>query len=181
MVVHSGPVPDLAGQRAVAVVEATVGPGRLSVGSWGDFWAARARVEKVEARAQTWLVGQQLELVASGGVAREWNGVVAGSRVRVTVRLEPSEPQEAFGAVARVREPPRVIGEPGWLDAGVERVRSGLREAVSGLAEAPRSLLPALVVGDTSLMSEELREQFRVTGLLHLSAVSGANSPLTDA
>jgi competence protein ComEC len=60
----------------------------------------------------------------------------------------------------------------------VERVRAGLRDAVAAQAAAPRALVPALVLGDTSAMTPSLTDQFRVTGLTHLTAVSGANLTL---
>lgn len=56
-------------------------------------------------------------------------------------------------------------------DSGVsDTVRSVFREAA-----ASQPLLPGMVLGDTSLFAPELREAFRVAGLSHLTAVSGAN------
>ncbi len=49
-------------------------------------------------------------------------------------------------------------------------VRSIFREAAS-----TQPLLPGMVLGDTSLFTPELRDAFRVAGLSHLTAVSGAN------
>ena len=54
-------------------------------------------------------------------------------------------------------------------------MRSGLREAVSGLPPNVQGLLPALVVGDTSAMPPLLTSDLRDSGLAHLTAVSGAN------
>ncbi|MEA4945029.1 MAG: ComEC/Rec2 family competence protein [Propionicimonas sp.] len=178
-VTHAGPVPDWARERAVVEVEAVVGPGRLSTATrWGAFWSAPARLESVRGRGQHWALGQQVRLVASGEAASAWSRLVPGSRVHATVRLEPAEPQEPVGAVARAREPPQLVAEPGWVDQGVHRVREGLRQAVAGLPAEPRSIVPALVVGDTARVGPELQERFRVTGLTHLMAVSGANLTL---
>jgi competence protein ComEC len=54
-------------------------------------------------------------------------------------------------------------------------MRSGLREAATGLAPDPRGLLPALVVGDTRNLPPDLVTDLRSSGLAHLTAVSGAN------
>ncbi|MDR1806469.1 MAG: ComEC/Rec2 family competence protein, partial [Propionibacteriaceae bacterium] len=62
----------------------------------------------------------------------------------------------------------------GWR-AAVEHVRQGLRDAVAGAHPDQAALLPALVVGDTTLMSATLKQDFKATGLTHLTAVSGAN------
>jgi len=56
-----------------------------------------------------------------------------------------------------------------------ERVRSGLRDAVSGLPGDARGLLPGLVIGDTSQTPQSLTDAMSATGMTHLSAVSGSN------
>ena len=71
-----------------------------------------------------------------------------------------------------------MVSPPGPVDAVVEQVRAGLRASVAHLDPEPRSLVPALVVGDTMAMPTDLIERFRVTGLTHLTAVSGANLTL---
>ncbi|MFZ1411933.1 MAG: ComEC/Rec2 family competence protein, partial [Micropruina sp.] len=73
---------------------------------------------------------------------------------------------------------PVVVAPPALAEVAVERVRQGLRDAVAGLEPDPRGLVPALVVGDTTAMPADLVEQFRTTGLTHLTAVSGANLTL---
>ena len=78
----------------------------------------------------------------------------------------------------RVRALPTVVAPPGPIDAAVTDVRAGLARAVEGLPDGPRALVPALVVGDTDGMPEQLRADFRTTGLTHLTAVSGANLTL---
>ena len=54
-------------------------------------------------------------------------------------------------------------------------VRAGLRHASAPLPGQAGALLPALVDGDTSGLSTATEQQFRVTGLTHLVAVSGEN------
>jgi competence protein ComEC len=78
----------------------------------------------------------------------------------------------------RVRGGPDVRAPPDASLVLVERVRAGLRTAVSARPPEPRALVPALVLGDTSAMTASLEESFRSTGLTHLTAVSGANLTL---
>ncbi len=176
---HVGALPELAAQRAIVTVEGVLGPGSyVADGGHGSFWWSITRVDRLEGRAQEWLVGQHVRLVSSGEHAQQWRNVVVGSRVRATLRLEPSEPDEAVGAIGRAREPPQVIGEPDWVALAVHRTRESLREAASSLAPEPGALLPALVIGDTSLVTDGLKADFQITGLTHLTAVSGANLTL---
>ncbi len=72
-------------------------------------------------------------------------------------------------------------GKPTWGEATpVQRAAADIR---SGFAEAARAalptdqeaMLPALVLGDTSAVTEQTTAEFRTSGLTHLTAVSGAN------
>lgn len=100
-----------------------------------------------------------------------------GSRWSVRGRAAPPEAGSQLAAFVRVSEAwPVAPPEPAWQL--VERVRRGLREAVSSRPDEARALLPALVVGDVSAMPAELTDDFRVAGLTHLTAVSGANLTL---
>ena len=178
-VVHGGPLAELAAQHAIVTVESVVGPGAyVGDGAHGSSWWSISRVDRVEGRGQQWLLGQQVRLVAGGERAQAWQAVVPGSRIRATLRLEPAESDDAVGAIGRAREPPLVIGEPDRVAMAVHRTRQALREAAAGLPAEPAALLPALVVGDTSLVTAEVKADFQVTGLTHLTAVSGANLTL---
>ena len=57
-------------------------------------------------------------------------------------------------------------------------MRVAVRNSVAGQPVEPRSLLPALVVGDDSGMPARLVDDFRTCGLTHLVAVSGTNLTL---
>ena len=176
---HSGPVAQLAQQGAVVEVTLRTGPGRLSAGGFGGpTWFVPTRLEQIAGRDQRWLTGQAVLLRAGGEAVESWMAVVPGSLVRTTLRLSPADAAEPHAAIARAREPPELVAPAGWLDAGVHHVRSVLHDSVAGLDSEPRAVVPALVVGDTSAMSPELTDRFRVTGLAHLAAVSGSNLTL---
>jgi competence protein ComEC len=113
--------------------------------------------------------------------ATDWADLQPGQPVRV--RATAMLPRDAgLVAVVTARGPPRPAGTSGWVQAGAQRLRQGLAEASARvLGSGPGGLLPGLVVGDTSAMDPVLTEDFRRTGLSHLTAVSGANVSIAVA
>jgi competence protein ComEC len=99
--------------------------------------------------------------------------LVVGRRVVLRGRLSPSTESDEAAVIDVVR-----LGraEPAawWWEAS-ERVREGVRRSVAPLADEPRALVPALVDGDDSRISDRVEEDFRRAGLTHLMAVSGTN------
>ena len=172
--VGSGPVADLARQRAVVEVElVTTSDPVLRPGRFGDVVLVRARVEQVVGRGRAHAVRTPVLLLAD----RDWMRVQLGSRVRSAGRLAPPRSRD-LAAVLSPRGPPAVIDEPGALLTGAGVLRASIRDAVAGQPRAPRALVPALVDGDDTAMPEEVAEDFRTAGLTHLLAVSGTNLTL---
>lgn len=72
-------------------------------------------------------------------------------------------------------------GTPTWGEAATvlraaHDIRAGFAEAArTALPADQAAMLPALVLGDTSTLSPQTTEEFRASGLTHLTAVSGAN------
>lgn len=174
--VHANALAELARDQAVVVADLEVQQGQLTDGSpGGPAWVATARLVTVAGRGQTWWSGAEVRLSATGQLLQLWAEVPVGSVVRATVKLGPTEPVDRVSAWASVRSEPTMLAPPGPVEAAVNTVREGLRTAVAGLPEEPRGLLPGLVLGDTSKMPAPLVAEFRVAGLTHLVAVSGAN------
>ncbi len=61
---------------------------------------------------------------------------------------------------------------------GAAVVRASIRDAVRTPAADQRALVPALVDGDDTALDPALEDDFRTTGLTHLTAVSGTNLTL---
>ncbi len=155
-----------------------VGEGQLvGSGPAGPMWVVPVAIEQLEGRGQMWVGGPPARLSASGARVEAWRAVAPGARVRSVVKLSPPD-DPSVGAWLSPRAPPVLVADPEPIDAGVNAVRAGLRSAVAGLPEGPAALVPAVVVGDTSAMTSAMTEQFRATGLTHLTAVSGANLTL---
>lgn len=127
------------------------------------------------------------------GVLHDLDGAPSDGRVLVFAsgaeyaRLQPGQPA-AFRAV--VSAPKRrdltvaVLAARGAPVTGtaapVQQVAHGVRTdfaaaARSALPADQAAMLPALVLGDTSTVPPTTVAQFRVAGLTHLTAVSGAN------
>jgi len=174
----SGEVAYLAREGAVVEIEAVLQGGPrvfLASGTRPQSWMSRAVVTRLSGRDGEWLAGTPVELSATGDDVQQWRRLAPGTTVRVAVRLGQAGPEDGLAALARARGRPVLLAPPGGVDAAVEAVRSGLRRASDGLDPDARALVPALVVGDTSLMSPDLTARFKTTGLTHLTAVSGAN------
>ena len=104
-----------------------------------------------------------------------WQSVRIGDVVGVAGRLGlPSRPGPA-AAILRTSEPPDVRSRVVSPFALGDAPRRALRDSVAGYDPGPGGLLPSLVVGDETLLTPAVREQLRVTGLAHVTAVSGAN------
>ncbi|MCY9782702.1 ComEC/Rec2 family competence protein [Nocardiopsis sp. EMB25] len=104
-----------------------------------------------------------------------WRGLLPGQSFRARGVFLPTEDDPLTSALVLVRGPPEQVTEPSGLQSLAGRVRAGLRQAASALPQPERGLLPALVVGDVSLLREETAEDFRATGMSHLLTVSGSN------
>ncbi|MFC5996839.1 DNA internalization-related competence protein ComEC/Rec2 [Pseudonocardia hispaniensis] len=104
-----------------------------------------------------------------------WAGLLPGQQLTAEGRLAPAQRRDLTVAVLRVDGPPREVGPPSWWQGAAGLLRDGLRDAARVLPEGSAGLLPGLAIGDTRGMQAEVQEDFRVAGLTHLTAVSGAN------
>jgi competence protein ComEC len=177
----SGPVSELAAAQAQVAVELVTGSDpqlHPATGPRPPFLTLRAIVHAVEGRGSAWRVRSPVLVTVSGAQVSQWSTLLVGTRVSTQARLQTPTPGSDVAAVLRARGPVRVTAPPSPALRLVERVREGLRESVRARPVEPRALVPALVLGDTSAMTPDITEDFQVTGLTHLTAVSGANLTL---
>ena len=168
------PVAELADERAFvsATVRITTDP-LLRQGQYEPFVLVRAQVRQVTGRGETHRTAVPVLVIAG----TEWQSAALGSEVVVEGRLAEADGDD-LAAVVSTSRPPTVLEEPGRLFDAAATVRAGIRAAVAAAATEERTLIPALVVGDDQGMPEHVVEDFRVSGLTHLSAVSGTNLTL---
>lgn len=178
----AGPVVQAAADRALVDVRLAIGgdPLPLARPEGAPAWMAeRVRVQAVvrtitrvrDARSPPVGVDTPVLVLAPA----TWAGLRPGDEVVTQGRLRLPDRPRSTAALLDVSHAPEVVAHRAVPLGWGERPRQALREAVGGLSPEPAGLLPSLVVGDESLLADRTREQLRVTGLAHLTAVSGAN------
>lgn len=178
--IDHGPVRELAQERQTVTIELVITGDPVRVHPWRDGPASSRPTVLVPARVELLrrTNGQtrvRLPVLVLAPATQSWAGLVPSQRIRATGRLAPSRRLDGTAAVLSPRGPPTVISAESSVQSVASRLRADLRQAVAGLDPAARGLVPALAVGDTTRMPDDLVEDFRRSGLSHLTAVSGAN------
>lgn len=107
--------------------------------------------------------------------ATAFSELTAGRPVAFGARIGRPTRRDMTVAVLSATGAPQ-WGQPATVHRVAHEVRSGFADAArSGLPADQAAMLPALVLGDTSAVSQQTITEFRASGLTHLTAVSGAN------
>src|SRR5689334_14661780 len=129
----AGLVPRLAAERASGTVEGTVTADPRVVTRTGvvhtTLVVVRLQVDDVVGRGEQ--SGAASPVLVFGD--QSWLRVRWHERVRVSGRFDTAEPGDDVAGVFNPNGPPGTLARPGVVADAAERVRSGLREAVSGL------------------------------------------------
>ena len=89
-------------------------------------------------------------------------------------RQRPMRRDLTVAVLSATGEP--TVGGAGLVQRIAARVRAAFADAArTALPADQAAMLPALVLGDTSALTAPTVDEFRVAGLTHLTAVSGAN------
>ena len=135
-------------------------------------WVIPARTVSVRVDGRVRSSRASVVVLASG---EGWSELLPGQTFTAHGSFLATDDDALTAALVSVRGPPERVAEPGRLQAFAGGLRTDLREAASELSQPERGLLPALIVGDTSELSDQTAEDFRATGMTHLLTVSGAN------
>ncbi|MDI3314008.1 MAG: ComEC/Rec2 family competence protein [Mycobacterium sp.] len=107
--------------------------------------------------------------------ALDFGELMAGRPAEFRARITPPARHDLTIAVLNATGEP-TFGRAGAVSRAAHAVRGRFAAAARDALPADRAaLLPALVLGDTSAVTAVTRREFRVAGLTHLTAVSGAN------
>ncbi len=107
--------------------------------------------------------------------AADFSGLSAGRPVGFRARIGRPTRQDLTVAVLSATGTP-VWGEASTVQGAAHEIRAGFADAArAALPSDQAAMLPALVLGDTSGLSQQMTAEFRASGLTHLTAVSGAN------
>lgn len=175
---HSGPLALAAKGSAAVAVEAVllddprVVPRRGDVLAFRQVLVATVRVETLEVAGRRFHLRSRVLVIASDP---SWLGMLPSQRVLLEGRLAAPSRGDDVAAVLAARGAPVRVGGPSAVQRVAGRLRQGLRDAVAPLPAEERGLLPGLIDGDVSGLDARLRDDFRTTGLTHLTAVSGSN------
>ena len=171
---RDNPVADLAAQGAAVTAEALVtGDPRTVTGRYADQVLVRAQLTAVTGRGRSAALRAPVLLMA-----KQWpRNLQLGSRIRLAGRLIASDDPE-LSALLRVSGRPSAVADPDVWWRAATSVRRSMTDSVAGRPADQAAIVPALVTGDDSRVSEPLAEDFRRTGLTHLLAVSGTNLTL---
>lgn len=99
-----------------------------------------------------------------------------GTAVTVTGRFRPAGGSFTAAAYLDADDDGFTIqGSPSLVQQAAQRVRDSLQASLPAAPEGGSALVAGLAIGDEQQMSPELVEQMRMSGLSHLTAVSGGN------
>lgn len=178
---REGPVGRAGAAGALVIVEMKLTSDPETLAAEG-FWPKRVQVagqtQTIELRGKVYRTDVPVTVSASGEAGHWLAQVPAGGLIRVTAAASKVTGIQKAAARLTVKAPGRVIQPPGPLMRGANHFRAALRTSMSSATSQQAALVPSLVVGDTSGLSEQMQDDFQATGLTHLSAVSGTNLTL---
>ncbi|MGW0003533.1 ComEC/Rec2 family competence protein [Nocardia grenadensis] len=164
---------------AAATVEVVMVPGddpkpvRSSGSGRGRLWVVRGELREFRYRDQVVRGGGAVVVLAAGPA---WAEMLPGQPIEFRARPAPPRSHDLTVVTLRPVGEPSTAGPLPWWQAAADSVRSDLVAAAGrALAPDPAGLLPALVAGDTSALSDRVHDDFVAAGLQHLTVVSGAN------
>ena len=127
------------------------------------------RLETISSQDTAW---KSLRVPVRVLISQEVN-LFPGMRIEVTARVVKSKERKVAALLIGKSESLKVLKEPKSL-ASLEVVRSALREKANEIGGDSGSLIPGMVIGDTTLQTPEFSKQMLDAGLSHLTAVSSA-------
>ncbi|GAA5068684.1 ComEC/Rec2 family competence protein [Nocardia callitridis] len=136
-------------------------------------WVVRADLREYRLGGATVRAGGEVVILAAG---QEWATLSPGHQLDFLARVSAPSRSDLTIVALRATGPPKVIGTLPWWQRAAGSMRASFASAAEhALSPDPAGLLPALVVGDVSHLSDEVRDEFKTSGLQHLCVVSGAN------
>ena len=177
--VATGPVVDAASEgRRVTAQVTVIGDLRMRTsesrfsGEQAVTLEARAHLDRLAVGSQAWQVGAPILLRMSPQAAP-----VIGSTLEVTGELQAGDPLRGTAAVLEIDDT-ALLSPPGVIAGAAQMVRTSLRAALTGGDPRATALVEGLAIGDETSQPPGLADDMRVSGLSHLTAVSGGNTAL---
>lgn len=146
-------------------------------GPFGTTWFVTAQVESF-GRADT-PTAHPAKVVISGD--ESWAHLGAEQQACFFGRVTDNETTVFVQAVGQAELGTCREGPATTAPTGRETLRAALRSQSAGTLGTAPQLLPGLILGDRSQQTESVDEAMKISGLSHLSAVSGAHTSLIAA
>ncbi|MFI2489342.1 ComEC/Rec2 family competence protein [Promicromonospora kroppenstedtii] len=163
------PLAELAGQRVTATLTGVVvsqpEPFSFAPGSGRQRWVLAART--VDARGVESSARAHVQVLSDAAPRY-------GSTATVTGPLRPADPGAAETARLSARSAAEIRAPPSALRV-LDTHRAALLTVTDPLSPQARGLVPGAAIGDTSRLPDDVAEEMRVTGLTHITAVSGGH------
>ncbi|MFI9487156.1 ComEC/Rec2 family competence protein [Promicromonospora sp. NPDC052451] len=154
------------GPRPEGTGPGEVGPGTEPASAPGRYrWVLAAR--SVDARAVSTAAGAHVQ-VLSGTAPRYGATVTVSGTLRAADPGAPDAARLTADGAHEIRAPPSFLG---LLDTH----RTALLAVTDPLAPQARGLVPGAAIGDTTRLPADLADEMRVSGLSHVTAVSGGH------
>jgi competence protein ComEC len=129
-------------------------------------------------------LGTKIETVSvrgeiSGGT--EFSSVATGQIYSCRLELRPAESNGRSGFRSSCKDKPRLQTEAKAPQQFITSVRNSFLDNARGVTPESMGLVAGLAIGDTTLVSQELKDAMKAVSLTHLTAVSGANCAIVLA
>ncbi|MEI8083744.1 MAG: hypothetical protein WCI74_18050, partial [Actinomycetes bacterium] len=174
----AGPLADMTAHHAYATVEVVVASppkfkdAPMAVGnqSSAKLWRASGELVSVTEAGTRWELDVPVRI--SGRISEAAaSALVPGAMIRSAAVLRAPMPAQSSAADVSLRgEFDQLAPAALWQQVG-HHIRTAMIAACAGLPSEAGGLLPGLVVGDDSGLSEETRSDMKMVGMSHLTAV----------
>ena len=175
------PTSELANDRMVVTAQVVVIGDPTQISSQGKLdWVSEeeiylpVKVEWLQHNSQTQAVNASVLLFAAKHL-NAFEDLVPGTKMQLTLHLQPSTAGSKYAASAQAIGTPQIIRGPPRYQWVASQIRNRLHDALVGQTPEAQALIPGLTLGDTRFLPNSLATQMRDAGLSHLIAVSGAN------
>lgn len=109
------------------------------------------------------------------GAEGDFTGLQPGMSFDIAATMRPARGAEMVPVTLSATRAPENITDPEGIWGVTAWLCRGFHALCADLPWEAGKILPGMVMGDVSMQDSTLRNQFTVTGLSHLSAVSGSN------
>ncbi|MBU3692049.1 MAG: MBL fold metallo-hydrolase [Candidatus Nanopelagicaceae bacterium] len=125
--------------------------------------------------------GQESSLRLPVRVLSKFNSTIGvGDEILLSGHLILTK-EKRVAATIIADEAPEALHSAGKLSKLLSDIREEFRKKASRINSDAGSLIPGMILGDTTLQSQSFATQMRRSGLSHLTAVSGANFAIVSA